>query len=61
MKDRILKWWFRKWSNWEYVKTVTSFIDSALVYQTRFEIYKKVSDDCLVKYKEVTLIKKFRG
>ena len=60
MKERILKWWNRKWSNWEYSKTVTSFTDAAFVYQTKFEIYKKVSDHGLVKYKEVTLIKKFR-
>ena len=46
MKDLILKWWNRKWSNWE-------------LQEVQFWAFKKyiilrsISDDGLVRYKRI--------
>lgn len=54
MKDLILKWWFRRWSDWE-------FDGESHVYDNdyskrpcaRYHIYKSTSNDGLVRFKRI--------
>lgn len=55
MYDKILKWWNRKWSNWELVdENCKVFADDQA--KRPIEVYdrlKRVSNDGLVEYKKV--------
>lgn len=54
MRDLILKWWYRKWSNWEFDEELKVFSDD---YSDRpvanYHIYKCTSSDGLVKFKRI--------
>ncbi len=57
MKDLIIKWWNRKWSNWEYQETIRiygSAWDKAYgLPNSVYELYKSTSNDGLVKFKRI--------
>lgn len=56
MKDRILKWWNRTWSNWvEDGVIVVYMYEGDKIPAYRKQRLKRVSNDGLVEYK---LIKK---
>ena len=54
MKNLILRWWFRKWSNWEFDGVHEVFTDD---YSKRpiatYDMYKSTSSDGLARYKRV--------
>jgi hypothetical protein len=54
MKDNIVKWWNRKWSNWEHY----GFEEKQVLGNTvgRYEVLVKKSNDGLVKYKVCKII-----
>lgn len=54
MKDKIAKWWNRKWSNWEHYR----FEEKECLGHTvgRYEVLVKRSNDGIVKYKTVKII-----
>jgi len=47
MKDKILKWWNRKWNNWEFVETIKNGKNCPDIVK----VYKRTSNDGLVEYK----------
>jgi hypothetical protein len=55
MLDTILKWWNRKWSNWE-LDTIDCkvFADNKSKRpHTIYDRYKRTSNDGLVEYKKI--------
>lgn len=52
MKDRIMKWWNRTWSDWQYDET---WINSTAAgrFTGKTDIYKSRSNDGLVRYKQI--------
>ena len=55
MYDKILKWWNRKWSNWELVDENCKVFndDSSKRPWQVYDRLKRVSNDGLVEYKKV--------
>lgn len=56
MKDKILKWWNREWSDWSPYKIVNTFSTENLnipIYS--HQILIKHSNDGLVKYKKIKI------
>jgi hypothetical protein len=54
MLDTILKWWNRKWSNWEFDDEVHIFTDDKSKRPIeRYDRFKRKSNDGLVEYKRV--------
>lgn len=51
MKDRIKKWWNRKWTNWEHYDTIDTKIIERVIH--RDLILKRVSNDGLVELKKI--------
>jgi hypothetical protein len=51
MKDTILKWWNREWSNWELDSQGQTF--HTLADKGYYIILKRTSNDGLVEYKKV--------
>lgn len=51
MKDTILKWWNRKWSNWEQDSVGQKYY--TLSPKEHYIILKRTSNDGLVQYKKV--------
>jgi len=49
MKDKILKWWNRTWSNWSYYTYAVDF-------GYRYNIYSRISNDGIVEFKKVKII-----
>ncbi len=52
MKDLILKWWNRKWSNWKYEDTLT-YYDRCNRPLYNEVVYIQTSNDGLVRYKKI--------
>lgn len=48
MLDGIQKWWNRKWSNWEKEREYFSWSDYSY-----YIVLKSVSNDGLIKFKEI--------
>lgn len=54
MLDIILKWWTRKWSNWEFDGEIAVYDKDEDKYPTRkFARFKSVSNDGLARYKRI--------
>lgn len=54
MKNLILRWWFRKWSNWEFNTDHEVYDDEYSKRPIRiYEIYKSTSNDGLVRFKRI--------
>jgi hypothetical protein len=51
MKDTILKWWNREWSNWELDSQGQTYY--TLADKGYYIILKRTSNDGLVEYKKV--------
>lgn len=54
MKNRILKWWNREWSDWKHYSFEGKEIFGNTV--SRYEVLFKTSNDGLVKYKKIKII-----
>jgi hypothetical protein len=55
MLDTILKWWNRKWSNWE-LDTPDCKVFNDDISKRPFQVYdryKRTSNDGLVEYKRI--------
>ena len=52
MKDRILKWWNRKWSDWEFSHKESMYTEDGFRLYDIW-LYKSKSNDGLVKIKKV--------
>jgi hypothetical protein len=54
MKNKILKWWNREWSNWtfEIENRVYNTGESTRPIEC-YEVYKRTSNDGLVEFKKV--------
>ena len=50
MRDQIKKWWNRTWGNWEF-ESSEDVVNSSQRRLHSIKIYKKTSNDGLVKYK----------
>lgn len=56
MKDLILKWWNREWSNWEHCEERRIYLTQNCDRpHTIYDIYKRVSNDGLVQYKKIKI------
>lgn len=53
MKDIILKWWNRKWSNWEHFGFVSVYSQNSELAYEREEILISHSNDGLTRYKKI--------
>ncbi len=54
MIDTILKWWTRKWSNWEFDGEIEVYDKDEDKYPARkFARFKSVSNDGLARYKRI--------
>jgi hypothetical protein len=50
MKEIILKWWNRKWSNWGTHKLINEYCEDRVI--AKYLILIKTSNDGLVKFKK---------
>ena len=51
MKDTILKWWNRKWSNWELDSVGQKYY--TLSPKGHYIVLKRTSNDGLVQYRKI--------
>lgn len=55
MKDIILKWWNRKWSDWEHYTFVKSYDAHSNRAYREDEVFISHSNDGLHRYKRVKI------
>lgn len=54
MYDKLVKWWNRTWSNWEFYETIKVYGTGRNTYPVEiYDIYKRTSNDGLVEYKKI--------
>lgn len=53
MKDLILKWWNRKWSDWEFDQYVNTYYEGLKLPTSRHKLLTRKSNDGLVQYKRI--------
>ena len=55
MKDLILKWWNRKWGNWEFDQYVNTYLETSKLPTARHKVLVRKSNDGLVQYKRLKI------
>lgn len=57
MKDKILKWWNKNWSNWEFVYHLHTYNSESWkkAPKNKHLIFKRVSNDGLEEYKKIKI------
>lgn len=56
MKDRILKWWNREWSDWGFFSTYVIYENSGNKYPLcKYRVYMSKSNDGLEKFKKIKI------
>ena len=55
MKDLILKWWNKKWGNWEFDQYVNTYLETSKLPTARHKVLVRKSNDGLVQYKRIKI------